>query len=448
MNHFLQLTGILLVVVLCAPAVLCGQASPDTPLSMEAAIAYAQENSNQVRNARVQIADAEQQIKEQLSTGLPSINGSLDYTHYLQVPILPLPDAFASTIPPGQEAPDGIAFQLKNNFVAGLSANTMLFNGSFFVALRATREGRKLYQLELQNAERSVRNQVINSYLPLLLIRENLDQLDKNIENLSSLLKETSAINEAGFVEQLDVDRLQLSLDNLKVERDNLERQRNNALSALKFTMNYPQSEELVIEDDLEQLSTEAEAQLLQSAIPYQQRTELQVLDQGLVLQDLNIELAKAAFLPTLNATVAGQYQFQANKFSEGFWAPTVLVGVSAQVPIYDFGGRSARVERARLQKESVLNQRDDLVRGIELEVNIARTDYTSATERLNARRRSKALAERIYETTQIKYREGVGSSLEVVQAEQELYTAQGNYLTALYETLLAKENLTQALGL
>lgn len=446
MNYLHRLFSILLLAGLCLPLLLTAQ-DANGALSLEEAIKYAQSNSNKVRNAQVQIADAEQQIKEQLATGLPNINGSLDYTHYLQVPILPLPDAFAASIPPGQEVPDGIAFQLKNNFVAGISASTMLFNGSFFVGLRATREGRKLYQLELQNAERTVRNEVINAYLPLLLIRDNLEQLDKNIANLSELLKETSAFYEAGFVEQLDVDRLQLNLDNLRVERENLARQRENALRALKYTMNYPIDDEIIIEDDLEQLSVEAEAELLQSAIPYQQRTELQVLDQGLVLQDLNIELAQSAFLPSVNATLAGQYQFQANKFSEGFWAPTVLVGVSAQVPIYDFGGRKARVERARLAKQTVLNQRDDLVRGIELEVTIARSDYTSATERLKARRRSRALAERIYETTQVKYREGVGSSLEVVQAEQELYTAQGNYLTALYETLVAKEKLTQALG-
>ena len=199
MNYLHRLIGILLLTGLSLPVALSAQ-SAKGPLSMEAAIAYAQSNSNKVRNAQVKIADAEQQIKEQLSTGLPQINGSLDFTHYLKVPVLPLPEAFSSTIPPGQEVPDGIAFQLKNNFVAGISASSMLFNGSFFVALRASREGRKLYQLELGNAERTVRNEVINSYLPLLLIRDNLNQLDKNITNLSDLLKETSAFYEAGFV--------------------------------------------------------------------------------------------------------------------------------------------------------------------------------------------------------------------------------------------------------
>lgn len=443
MKNTLLWSGLLLLFGLVPFA---SQAQP-TPLGMEDAVSYAQERSNAVRNAQLQIADAEELIQERLASGLPNISGSLDYTHYLKVPVLPLPEAFAASIPPGQEVPDGIAFQLKNNFVAGINVSTMVFDGSFFVGLRAAREARKFYDLELENQMRTVRNQVINAYLPLLLLQENLDQLDLNINNLNTLLNETSALYDAGFVEQLDVDRLQLSADNLQTERDNLERQRQNALRALKFTMNYPLEEELVIEDDLENLNTNAEADILQGAIPYQQRPELRVIDQSLVLQDLNVELQQAAYLPSINASLAGQYQFQGDSFRDGFWAPTVLVGVNARIPIYDFGGRRARVQRARLDKEITLNQRDDLVRGIELEVTNARNTYGAAVERLAARERSKQLAQRIYETTQVKYREGVGSSLEVVQAEQELYTAQSNYLTALYETLLAKESLIQALG-
>ncbi len=423
------------------------QTSSGGGMHLEDAIRYAQSQSNAVKNARLQIADAEQQVKEQLATGLPNINGSLDYTHYLKVPILPLPEAFAASIPPGQEVPDGIAFQLKNNFVAGVSASAMLFNGSFFVGLKAAKEAKKFYELDLANQERAVRNEVVNAYLPLLLLQENLDQLDRNIDNLNKLLTETSALFEAGFVERLDVDRLQLNFDNLQTERDNLARQQENAKRALKYSMNYPLEEPLEMEDQLERIATDIAPELLLGAIDYTQRTEVRVLDQSLVLQGLNVDLQRSAFLPSLNATLAGQYQFQANKFSDGFWAPTVLVGLSAQVPIYDFGGRNARVQRAKLEVEKAANQRNDLVRGIELAVTNARSDYSSAQDRLAARQRSRDLAERIYATTQIKYKEGVGSSLEVVQAEQELYTAQSNYLTALYEIIIAKENLRQALG-
>jgi outer membrane protein TolC len=416
--------------------------------TLEDAVSYAYDNSNTIRNARVDILDAEQNVKERLSTGLPQINGTLDYTYYIKVPELPLPENFPSdpNAPPSDE-PGTIAFQRKNNFVGGLSITSSLFDGSYFVGVRAARASRDYFNLQLEDTERQVRNQVTQSYFPVLLLSTNVRILDRNIENLEKLLRETRAQYEAGFVEQLDVDRLVLSLNNLKASRNDLEQQRENALRGLKFALNYPESEDLAVADDLEALELEVEAAALTSDIPYQQRSEVRLLDQTLGLQDLNIDLQKAAYLPKLSAIASGQYQFQGDKLNDGFWIPTVLVGVSAQIPIYDFGGRSARLERARLDKEKVVNQRNDVMRGIALEVINARGTFNTARERLATNKDNLELAQRIYETTQIKYTEGVGGSIEVVQAEQQLYEAQANYLNALYDTLVAKENLYIALG-
>ena len=417
----------------------------ETPIfALEDAVNFAYINNNAIRTARVDILDAEQNVKEQLSTGLPQINGSLDFTHYLKVPVLPLPEAFAMGDP---NAPTSIAFQLKNNFTSGVTVSSMLFDGSFFVGLRAARASRDYFNLQLEEAQRQVRNQVTQSYFPVLLLSTNVQIIDRNIENLEKLLRETRAQYEAGFVEQLDVDRLVLSLNNLRSNRNDLEQQRENAMRALKYTLNYPEEQPLEVAEDLEELETEVEAAALTSDIPYQQRSEVRLLDQTLNLQDLNIELQKSAYLPRVNATAAAQYQYQGDNLSDGFWAPTVLVGLSASVPIYDFGGRSARLQRARLDKERVVNQRDDVVRGISLEVRNARGTFNTARDRLQTTRDNFGLAQRIYDTTQIKYREGVGSSLEVVQAEQQLYEAQANYLDALYDTLVAKEDLYIALG-
>ncbi len=91
--------------------------------------------------------------------------------------------------------------------------------------------------------------------------------------------------------------------------------------------------------------------------------------------------------------------------------------------------------------------QRHDVQRGNQLEVLNARATFTANNDRLGVTKENLALAQRIYDTTQIKYREGVGSSVEIVQAEQALYESQANFLNALYETLVAKENLFLALG-
>ena len=421
----------------------------ETPIfTLTDAVDFAYENANSIRNARVDILDAEQNIREQLSTGLPQFSAAIDYTRYLKVPVLPLPDGFAPPNPdPNAPVPEGIAFQRKNSFTSGLNFSAMIFDGSFFVGLRAARASRDYFNLQLEDAQRQVRNQVTQSYFPVLLTGTNLDIVERNIQNLEDLLRETEAQYEAGFVEQLDVDRLVLSLNNLRANRNDLEQQRENALRALKFALNYPDDKPLEVSDDLEALELEVEEAALTSDVPYQQRSEVRLLDQTVALQDLNVDLQKAAYLPRLSAVASAQYQYQGDNFTDGFWAPTALVGLSASIPIYDFGGRASRLERARLEKEKVVNQRDDLIRSINLEVLNARGTFNSARDRLETTRQNQELAQRIFDTTQIKYREGVGSSIEVVQAEQQLYEAQANYLNALYDTLVAKEDLYIALG-
>lgn len=441
--NYLTRQLLLLAVLLSSVTGLSAQSEPSV-FSLDAAVDYAMNNSNTIRNAQVDILDSEQNVKEQFSRGLPQINGSLDFQHFLKVPVLPLPEAFAMGDP---DAPTSIAFQLKNSFTAGINARGMLFDGSFFVGLRAARASGEYFNLQLENARRTVRGQVTQAYFPTLLLKTNVAILDNNISNLEKLKNEVSAQYDAGFVEQLDVDRLVLSLNNLRSQRDQVAQQAENALRALKFTLNYPVDEPLLVEDDLDKLETEIDAALLTSDIPYLARPEIRVLDKAIELQGMNEELQKAAYLPTVYATVAGQYQYQGDNLSDGFWAPTIVLGLQANIPIYDFGGRSARVERAKLATQKAINQRNDVQRSVQLEVLNARATFTANNDRLRVTKDNLDLAQRIYDTTQIKYREGVGSSVEVVQAEQSLYESQANYLNALYETLVAKENLFLALG-
>ncbi|MCX8210613.1 MAG: TolC family protein [Lewinella sp.] len=442
--NYLTSQLLLLTVLLSGVFGLHAQSEAPPVFSLNQAVDYAMSNSNTIRNAQVDILDSEQNVKEQFSRGLPQIKGSVDFTRYLLVPQVPLPAAFTMDDP---DAPESISFQQNNSFTAGLNARGMLFDGSFFVGLRAARSSGEYFNLQLENTQRTVRSEVTQAYFPTLLLNTNVAILDNNISNLEKLKNEVAAQFEAGFVEQLDVDRLVLSLNNLRSQREQIAQQAENALRALKFTLNYPMDEPLRVEDDLDKLETEIDVAILTSDIPYQARPEIRLLDKTIELQGLNEELQKAAYLPTVYATVAAQYQYQGDNFKDGFWAPTALVGLQASIPIYDFGGRSARVERAKLATQKVINQRNDVQRGIQLEVLNARATFTANNDRLGVTKENLALAQRIYDTTQIKYREGVGSSVEIVQAEQALYESQANFLNALYETLVAKESLFLALG-
>lgn len=462
-----------LIILLFALPGLAQQQAPQ--MSLEDAIDYALENSLKIKNAQVAIADAEEQIVERRSTGLPQVNGSLRFQHYLAVPRQPLPEGFdifgifgqalavdlydQLSVPTqmavdnafsgtggGEGGEEGIAFFLQNNFTAGVDVSTMVFDGSFFVALKAARAYRQYTLRDFATTQREVENAVIEAYLPVLLVQENIELLEKNIQNLEQLLFETRELYKAGFAEQLDIDRQQLSLSNLRVERENLVRQKEVALANLKYTIGYPIGAPLIVSDDLDAMALEAQALLSGDANP-SARPEVALIDQAIRMNELNIKLNKAGYLPSLNAFGAVQQQYQGNDFETGFWAPSAYVGLNLNVPIFDGFNKKAKIQRARLDLEKARNQREDLVRGISLEVSNARTNFRNASNRLQSQSQNLELAERIYETAKVKYREGVGSSLEVTQAEQGLYTTQSNYMQALYDVLQSKARLEMALG-
>lgn len=442
-------------------------AQPQT-VSLDEAISYAINNSSVTQNARLNISDAEAQIIERRATGLPQLNGSVNFQHYLKVPVQPLPEnfqtfgvVFADLMPYLSESTQqllmqqnsgddsgGVAFVLKNNLTASLNLESMIFDGTYFTALKAARAYRKYISVEMETKEREVRNQVIDAYYPVLLVDENLELLGKNIENLERLLFETTELYKAGFAEQLDVDRLELSLTNLKTERDNLNRQRDLAVANLKFAMNYPQDTELEVTGDLDAMVMEAPAGALTDAINFQRRPEINLIDQALTLNEMNIRVNKMGYLPSLRGFATYQQSYFGNDLKNGFWAPAALVGLTLQVPIFDGFDKKAKIQRAQLDLEEARNQRKDLVQAISFEVENARISYLNAQERLTNQQKNLELAERIYETTQIKYREGVGSSLEVSQAEQSLYTTQSNYMQAMYDLVVARANLEKALNI
>lgn len=451
--------------LLCLGVGLYAQA---TVVSLEEAITYAVQNSSATKNAHLNLTDAEAQIVERKATGLPHLNGSVNFQHYLKIPVQPLPESFQTfglvfadlwpylsestrellTQQSSGDSSGGVAFFLKNNLTASLNLEAMIFDGSYFVGLQAARAYRKYATQELLTKEREVRNKVIDAYYPVLLVDENLQLLEKNITNLERLRFETAELYKAGFAEQLDVDRLDLSLTNLQTEQDNLERQRELAVANLKFAMNFPQDADLRVSGELDDMLTEAPDGALTDGVVFERRPEVGLIDQALYLNELNVRLNKAGYLPTLRGFANYQQSYYGNDFKSGFWAPAAIVGFTLNVPIFDGFDKKAKIQRAKLDLEEAMNQRSDLIQAISFEVENARTSYLNARERLANQQKNLDLANRIYETTQIKYREGVGSSLEVSQAEQSLYTTQSNYMQAWYDLVVARANLEKALNI
>ncbi|MDH3648365.1 MAG: TolC family protein [Saprospiraceae bacterium] len=425
------------------------------PLSLEQSIRYARENHNSVKDALLEIEDAKGNIKEFLSIGMPKVTGNVDLQHFIDIPtsIIPQGSFFAGdtdlSIPPNPAEDLEVQFGFKNNITASLDAEFLLFDGSFLVGLRAARLFKGVVEDQSAIAKEEVGENVAKSYLSVLVAQKNQEILEKNISNLQGILRETEVTYENGFVEKLDVDRLHLSLANLQIESERIESLVEISMNVLKFSMGYPMTEELRLSETFDDhLISEYEQETYAAAVPdYHGRAQFVAVENAQKLNEINILRHKVGYVPTLRGFGTYSQILQGNKFLQGIWFPTSLVGLTLSVPIYDGSEKSAKIQRARIARDQHALTIENVRRAIELEVSNAQLSFQNARKSVQSTTDNLSLAERIYETTQIKYREGVGSSLEVSRAESDLYQSQSNYINALYDLLVAKVDMEKALG-
>lgn len=424
------------------------QAQDPQAFSLSDAIAYAEKESNSLKNAEINLAYAKEQVRDYTSIGLPHLSAGIDYKYNIQIPVSVVP---ANTFNP--MAPDDeyvkLKFGVNHNLAFNATLSTLVFDGSYFVGLKAAKGLVELNMRQKDLAEHDIKYGVKSAYLTVLMMQENKEVIERNITNLEKLLQETKAFYKNGMVEQLDVDRLELSKSNLLAELDIVERQTDLAQNALKFQMNYPLDKPITLTDSLSALLQEISLEDLSGSVSLDNRQELKVLRQSEYLNDLNVRRYQMQYVPNMTAFLTHQQSLQRNDlFKTGIpFVPATILGLSLKVPIFDGFGTDAKIKMARLDKERISLQIKELERGITLEVMNARVNVQNAQERLKNQESNLALAEKILATTKTKYREGVGSSFEITQAEQELYRTQAAYMNALYDLLMAKNSLDKALG-
>jgi outer membrane protein TolC len=440
-DKYLPVCRLLLIICLFAGY----SANAQSPSSLNDCILYAQANNPQIRIAQLQITDADWRIKENKGTGFPQLSASISYQHFLQKPSVLFPnflDLTSKVLTKG-------SFSLANNLGGNITYNQLLFNNSYLVGLKAARYYRDYVNDQMAVAKQSIRNSVTEAYLPALLISDNLSIIDKNIASLEKLFSDTKAINKAGFAEQLDVDRLELSLSSLRSQRATLARQQEIVINALKYTMSYPINQPLTLSDDVSKLMAQSGEADLTSQVNFQNRPEYGQLLRGQLLNEAQLEIYQKAWMPTVAgfAQYNPGFQWDKNYLNKFYFLPQAVAGLSVNIPIWDGGVTSAKKERASIAIQQVEEQKKMLESAITLEVDNARKQYLNAQERVVNQQKNLGLAQRIFETTQTKFKSGVGSSFEVVTAEQGMISAQQALNQAQFDLLAAKVAVKKALG-
>lgn len=422
------------------------QQSGTTNFSLNEAIDYAYKNSPNYINAQSDVLMAKYKRKEVLGIAMPQISSSVDVKDFLEIPTSLLPAQIFGG-PAGTFIP--VKFGTKYQASAGASASLLVFSADYIVGLKATKEMINLMNINVTRSKTELVSAVSKAYYGVLVNKERIKLLDANVIKLEKLLNDTKAYNKQGFVEAIDVDRLEVAFNNLTTEKQKIERLIGLSENLLKFQMGYVGIETLTLTDSL---STNDKTEILElSKIDVTKRSEYQLLEVQQKLNTINIKRLRYGYLPTLVAYGSLSYSGQRNEFDffdrKKDWFPTALVGGTLSLNLFDGLQRHYKIQAAKLEFKKGENNIKNLQLGIELETNSAIVNYNNAMSSLQIQKRNLDLARNIFNVSQKKYEQGVGSNLEIINAQTSLKESETNYFNAVYDMLVYKVDYLKATG-
>lgn len=444
------------IIVFCALFVAysaTSQVSTENRFTLQQCLDYAYENNQNIIIANLEIQASKAKTGEYLSSGFPQIDATAGVNKNF---ILRRTWLDGSKFDPS--VPEGTLIQLEfgtpYDAEYGVGLSQMIFNGSYFVGVKASKTYQELSTKEHIKSKIDVSESVTKAYYSVLVNQMLLETVNSNFQRLDSLVRETSIMQENGFVELLDLNRTKVEFNNIKTQTTNAERAVEISKELLKFQMGMPVKYKLDIAEKLTDLEFNFREEL-EMNYSYQRRIEHSQLETSRELALLEMKNNKSQYLPNIDLVAAWGMNAGVADFSQlgefgndKVWTNYQLAGLSFKLPIFDGLYKAKKIQQNKIKIQQLEYQRLMLENSIELEVTQMRKTLMMNLDLLTSQDENKQLAESVYNQTKIKYQEGVGTNLEVIDADNAFKQAQSNYLNALYDALIAHVNYQKALGI
>jgi outer membrane protein TolC len=417
--------------------------------SLKQAVDYAITHQVQVKNSQIDLQNASAKINEIKAMGLPQVNGSFSLTNNLILQRMFIP---AKIFNPAAAEGELIAakFGVENSGFANVGLSQLVFDGTYLLGLKASSVYKDLSVKSLTQSKQQVAENVTKAYYGILVNEKRIGLLRLNVARLDTLLKETRALNQQGFVEKIDVQRLDVQANNLRTELENIHRLQELSITLLKFQMGYPMEEPIVISETLEKVELTTFNKNAVGEFSYANRIEYSILQTQESLAELDLKSIKSGYLPRLMLNANYGYNAGANAFSDLMskqWFDNSAITMSLQIPIFDGYSKKYKAVQSANNLQKVRQSYGLLKSSIDMQRSQASITLKNALESMKEQKANLDLANEISRVTRVKYQQGVGSNLEVLNAESSIKESQANYFTALYNALIAKVEVEKANG-
>jgi len=447
-------------------------------LSLGQALETALSASRVLQESRQGLRVADQQVREAWASVFPVINSNASYSRNLKVQQAFLPAViFDPTASPDELVP--VRFGSDNTWQATLTVEQPLFEYGVLVGLGAAARYRRLERERLRGTTHQIVTAVRQAYLDALLAHEEVRLTTQSVARVRQTLAETRGLNRAGLASDYDVLRLEVQLANLE---PGLARAENAVLAAtrsLLVTVGQPpqQAGQVELEGRLNELdlagfarntpanqallryagfSEGAAADVRDAAQAYEAarrtRSDLQQARLAVELERARVAAQRGEYFPTIRLFGSWGVTAQQNGSPAFFGsaqqrATSAVAGVRIELPIFNGFAREARVQRARAQLEQAEARLELAEFQAAREVETLVEEVREARRRVESQRQAVSQARRGFEIASAEYRAGLGSQLEIMDAEVALRQSEFNYAEAAYDYLLSSARLDAAVG-
>ncbi len=409
---------------------------------------YAIKNSVTLANSTIDMQIAQAKVKETIGMGLPQVSGSFDVKDFITIPTSLLPGQIFGA-PAGTFIP--VKFGTKYNATIGATASQLLFSSDYLIGVQATKTYLELTQKSANISNNDIKTNVAKAYYGVLVNNQKLSLLTANIARIEKLKNDTKAFNKEGFVELIDVDRIEVLYNNLTSEKQKIEKLLALGETVLKFQMNYDIKQPIQLTDQISETLDMGVIDTTGGKLDVSNRPEYALLETNLKLNQLDLKRNRLSYLPTVVAYGSYSGSAQRTEFDVfkvgGRWFQTAVIGATVNVPIFSGFQKHFKTQQAALNVMKTQNNMRTLQNAISLETQASLTSYQNAVTSLSSQKRNIALAKNVYDVSKKKYDQGVGSNLEVVTAATALKEAETNYTVALYDYYIARIDYEKATG-